>query len=700
MSFLHKLIQHSIKTRILALLAASAASFVFHAPSFAQPGDDVIVEMSAAFKREDKAALARLLPRAQGHALESWAAYWELKARLEDAPAGDVQAFFSKYRGTYAEDRLRAEWLVLLAKKRDFASFEADFEPYRMRDDNEVMCVAEWLQGRKSGGINADALKSRWYAIRDADDTCTHAAGRAFEANQLSAADVWREARLSAEASRNRAALNAVNIAAPDAAARASEALSSPARYLARPNADSASGKEVAVLAIIRMAANDVEGAAAQLSRLQNSLSAEQRSYAWAVVGKQANLKLDAYANQYFSNAQNEFLTDDLLGWKVRSALRAGSWRTVGAAIDEMTPAGQKDATWVYWKARSLMAANPAVAAALKQPASIDMVVVPAPTASNPAATTTIARPVREAEDVAQARRLLQSVASIRGFYEQLSLEALGQTITVPARPAAPTTAEREAARLNPGLNRALYMITIGLRAEGVREWNYTTNLATPGGMNDRDLLAAAQFACERQVWDRCINTSERTKAVFDVDQRFPTPFREAVVQRARDINLDPAYVYGLIRQESRFIMDARSHVGAGGLMQVMPATARWTANKIGLQGFKPSDVYERDTNIAIGTAYLKFVLDDFQGTSLLASAAYNAGPGRPRNWRNGPVLEGAIWAENVPFNETRDYVKKVASNAAVYAAIITGQPQNISNRLARIGPRDGAAPADNKDLP
>ena len=107
--------------------------------------------------------------------------------------------------------------------------------------------------------------------------------------------------------------------------------------------------------------------------------------------------------------------------------------------------------------------------------------------------------------------------------------------------------------------------------------------------MDDRELLAAAQLACDREVWDRCINTSERTKAEFDFEQRFPMPFRETVVRRSRDISLDPAYVYGLIRQESRFVMNARSHVGASGLMQVMPATARWTARKLGLNGFAPT---------------------------------------------------------------------------------------------------------------
>jgi soluble lytic murein transglycosylase len=181
-------------------------------------------------------------------------------------------------------------------------------------------------------------------------------------------------------------------------------------------------------------------------------------------------------------------------------------------------------------------------------------------------------------------------------------------------------------------------------------------------------------------------------------------PFRDQVVRRSQDIALDPAYVYGLIRQESRFVMDARSVVGASGLMQVMPATAKWTARKLGMTGFTADQITDRDTNIAIGTGYLKLVLDDFQGSMPLAAAAYNAGPSRSRNWRapggTGPDLEGAIWAENVPFSETRDYVKKVLANATVYAAVLTRQPQSLRERLGTVGPRRSAAPDENRDLP
>ncbi len=352
------------------------------------------------------------------------------------------------------------------------------------------------------------------------------------------------------------------------------------------------------------------------------------------------------------------------------------------AAINAMTDEGKRESTWVYWKARALKAQAQGKAEMINT----------TPLGATP---TMVLRP-----ELQEAQSLLESIASLRGFYEILALEDLGRKPALPAAPAPLTQAERESARLNPGLNRALYAIAVGLRADGVREWNYTTNLHNRGGMNDRELMAAADFACQREVWDRCINTSERTKESFQAEQRFPMPFRDAVVKRSREISLDPAYVYGLIRQESRFIMDARSHVGASGLMQVMPATARWTARKIGLDSFTVAQLNDRDTNIAIGTAYLKLVLDDFQGSSPLAAAAYNAGPSRSRAWRNGPVMEGAAWAENVPFSETRDYVKKVAANATVYGLVIDGQTRSLKERMGRIGPREGNAPDANKDLP
>ena len=632
-------------------------------------GDDTLLEMQQAFRKGDRKKLEQLLPAVRGHALEPWAAYWELKARLNEATSQEVQAFMQRYAGSYQEDRLRNDWLLLLGQRREWGQF-ADLHPhYRMSDDREVRCYA-LLIGQIKGtapASAADDVRSNWYALRDADDGCTHAAGELYSYKKLSALDIWRKARLGAEANRSRVVRAAVEIVAPEVLTQLKEVLDAPSKYLlARNMAGSRVRQELVLLALIRLASGDPDSAAHQLdSKWSEYLSAEERNWAWGVIGKSAAQKLSGSAHGYFSNVtRNSHLNDDLLGWKVRAALRAGQWKAVRNVVDAMGAEARQDSTWVYWKARAMLATKPSEA------------------------------------DRAEARQLLEGIAGTRGFYEQLALEELGQRITVPPAPAPLTAEEKAAARANPGLNRGLYAILLGLRSEGVREWNYTTNLHTPGGMADRELLAAADFACQREVWDRCINTSERTKTVTDMAQRFPMPFRAAVVERAQGIGLDPAYVYGLIRQESRFIMDARSHVGASGLMQVMPATARWTARKIGLTGFTADQITDRDTNITIGTAYLKLALDDFAGSMPMAAAAYNAGPGRPRSWRNGPVLDAAIWAENVPFAETRDYVKKVLANTTNYAAMLTGQPQSLKARLGTVGPRDSAAPEVNNDLP
>lgn len=644
-------------------------------------GDSLVVEMNQAFKRGDRKKLAVLLPQAKGHALEPYAAYWELKARLDDASARDIQDFFSRYPGTYQEDRLRADWLLLLGQRRDWPAFDAEYPNYRMGDDREIRCYALLVEHLKNPAADArlsDEVRKNWYAQRESDDGCRAAAERLVGTKNLNGLDVWQKARLALESNRPRAARDAVAIVSPESLGMVAELINSPARFLTdKKLALRNTRKELITLALVKLASENQSGAESAAAMMDakwgNQLTSEERNWVWGLIGKQTATRLGTVPaaealGHYNKVSKDTDLTDDMLGWKVRAALRAGAqprWRDVLLATKAMSETARAEPVWVYWKARALMATTQA---------------------GNP-----------------EAVALYQSIASVRGFYEQLALEELGQKIVAPPKPAALSPEEKESARLNAGLNRAAYAIAIGLRPEGVREWNFSTNLAKPGGMSDRELLAAAQFACDKQIWDRCINTSERTKALIDLEQRFPMPFREAVVKRAQSINLDPAYVYGLIRQESRFIMDARSGVGASGLMQVMPATARETARRIGMTGFTADMITDRDTNIAIGTGYLKLVLDDVGGSMPMAAAAYNAGPGRPRTWRGqsgSPTVEAAIWAESVPFLETRDYVKKVLSNTTNYAAILTGQPQSLKARLGTVGPRDASQPETDKTLP
>jgi soluble lytic murein transglycosylase len=661
----------------LALAGCAVSTFAFPAKAQGRDGsreaaraDDTLLEMSQAYKQRDRKRLSTLLPQVRNHPLEPWAAYWELSARMGEASNTEIQEFLSRYAGTYQEDRLRVEWLQQLGKQRDWNTFVRELAPYRMQDDRAIQCYRLLADYNLRGTDVSDQVQEAWLGSKDADEACAAAAAQLLGDKKMPSQVAWVRARLGMENDRLRVVTQAVGLLNDNWNKTVNEAYQQPAKYLndkltaLRPQT-----RELVSLALVRLAYLDPAEAAQEVDKLRwkAQLSTEERSWIWGVIGKRAAQKLSNDAPDYFAKGKFSQMHEDHLAWATRAALRAGRWNQVADAIAAMPESLRNDPAWQYWRARAQIQLS------------------------------------NNETERAQGIRGLQALAGIQGFYQMLALEDLGQKITLPARPLPLTADEKELANTNAGLTRGLYAIKLGLRSDGVREWNYTVNLHSPGGMDDRSLLAAASLACQAEVWDRCINTSERTRSAIDLEQRFPMPFKNAVLARTKAIGLDASYVYGLIRQESRFIMDAKSTVGASGLMQVMPATARWTAKKIGLTDFQSHQITDRDTNIAIGTGYLKLVLDSFDGSMPMAAAAYNAGPGRPRLWRGqtgAPTLDAAIWAENVPFNETRDYVKKVLANTTLYAALITGQPQSLKARLGTVGPRDAVTPEAGLDLP
>lgn len=667
-----------------ALAVATAAllpvgALVTPTPAVAQTADDPVRAARDAFARKDRVRLAAL--RAQvldaRHPLAPWVDYWELNVRLGEARVEDVEAFYQRWPGSYVEDRLRNDWLLELGKRRDWAAFSRDLPRFRMNDDREVHCYAQ-VAAQLEGKGNAEAARRAWVAQREPGDGCLLLGQTLWDAKLLTTDDLWRRLRLAAELNRPALARQPAALLGEPVAKAVTVLFDSPAKYLNSKASNVSHVRiELAALALARMAASDPDTTAELLAdRWADELGAEHGAWAWSQVAKQAALGLKPDTFRYLESAwdtlprakrEHPDWSDDTLAWLARAALRQGKgtdrWRYAQRAIEAMGPAERADPAWQYWHARAQLSLAP----------------------------------TGEAGDAtrAQARQALAALSGQLDFYGLLAAEDLGAPAPLPPRAPAPSDGERLAARSHPGLQRALAAIDAGLRSEGVREWNFSLI-----GMGDRQLLAAAQLACEREVWDRCINTSEKTRAEIDIEQRFPQPMRAEVVAKAKSIDLDPSYVYGLIRQESRFIMDARSNVGASGLMQVMPATAKWTAKKIGLD-FKPAMITDRDTNLRLGTAYLKLVLDSLGGSQPMAAAAYNAGPRRPQRWRQGPELDPAIWAENIPFTETRNYVKKVLANATIYAGIMAGKPASLKERLGpRIGPHSPAEPPPDTDLP
>jgi soluble lytic murein transglycosylase len=208
--------------------------------------------------------------------------------------------------------------------------------------------------------------------------------------------------------------------------------------------------------------------------------------------------------------------------------------------------------------------------------------------------------------------------------------------------------------------------------------------------MDDRKLLAAAELARRNEAWDRAISTADRTVVAHNFFVRYLAPYREVLAEKARSRDLDESWVLGVVRQESRFVSAAKSPAGAAGLMQVMRPTAKWAAQRTHMKDFSWARLREPEVNASLGTYYLRHVLDQFDGSPVLAAAAYNAGPSRAKLWRGTSSVEGAIFAETIPFIETRDYVKKVMANTVYYSAVLGTDPMPLKARLGVVQGRGG----------
>jgi len=356
--------------------------------------------------------------------------------------------------------------------------------------------------------------------------------------------------------------------------------------------------------------------------------------------GNRAARRLNPRALSWFTEAaassEPAALTDAQLGWKTRAALRAGDWELVLGTIEAMSLAEQQAGVWRYWKARALKAAG---------------------------------KPT-------EANAILAPLSTEHNFYGQLAEEELGVTIGAPTESHKATAQEIAMIERLQGVRRALVLYRLNLRTEATREWAWVIR-----DLDDRRLLAAAEVARRNGIYDRAIHTADKTVQYHDFSLRFLAPHRDALRELLSQQELDEAWVYGLIRQESRFVSDAKSSAGATGLMQLMPGTAKWVAKRLGMRK-PPKTLAEVNTNLTLGTYYLKHVLTISDNQPLLASAAYNAGPSRAWQWRDEKPLEGAIYAETIPFSETRDYVKKVLSNSMYYASTFGHSVTTLKQRL------------------
>ncbi|NOU00444.1 MAG: lytic transglycosylase domain-containing protein [Gallionella sp.] len=608
-------------------------------------------------------------------------------------------------------NRLRIDWLKQLGKKQQWDLFDTEY-PRVLNEDTELTCYLLQSKLRNHTDIALRDAHGLWFTGKGQPESCGIPFDAAIAAGVISERDIDERMHLALEAGNvslakqlaakltgkyavsqlaldsaardadryldkleleihkapttipNAAMSEAANHAVADDAKKAttdcgnvlsnltdcgltkapvtSDVAAAPIISKAHPALATQGQRVVALFALQRLSKQSSDLASYHWAKLAAYFPANEQQYFYSWLAFEAARKLDDRALQWYKLAEDAPLSELQSAWRVRMALRAQDWPDVLVSINQMSVQQQKEGAWRYWKARALQK---------------------------------LGSPI-------EARNLFAPLSTEYNFYGQLATDELGSTpVMSAATPSYKPSKEAVSEMMQlPGVQRTLALYRMSLGTDALEEWRWMLR-----NFNDRELLTAAEVARSNEMYDRAIGAAEKTVNVHDFSMRFLAPYRDALQGHIRDNGLDEAWVYGLMRQESRFVTHARSNVGAAGLMQIMPATARWVAKRLGLKSYRNELIHQLDTNLKLGTYYMKTVLAQFDDSPVLASAAYNAGPGRARQWRGSQPLEGAIYAESIPFDETRDYVKKVMSNTLYYAYQFGAAPRSLKQRMGVI---------------
>ncbi len=606
-----------------------------------------------AYQKGQSARFLKLADRFPAdHILTSYIDFWRLK--LHSAGPAEQQAFIRRYADSPLSNRMRFDLARQYGREANWPEFLSIYAAIG-KPDRELNCIelrARLASDQRDSQAEVAGV-ALWRSSRDLPSSCEPLFAQLADRGVLTLADRLARLRLALDDGNLRLARE-LNARLPAEVRMASDALArverAPEKLIIDVAKQASDGRvsggehnqgqsEAALYALTQIAKKSPQAAADIWQRHDANFSVLERRYGWAQIAMHAARLHDERALTWFQRAGG-VSTDLQAAWQTRAALRAGNWLEVYRSIDAMPEALQKEAVWRYWKARALKALNA----------------------------------------VYPANVLFAKLSREIHYYGVLAEEELPTKLEARSADYKVTPDDLRMAEARIGLRRALLLRELGDAGNAFAEWEWALQ-----GMDDRALLAAAELARRNNWYDRAIATAEKTKEVHGFDLRYIAPYRDLASNYAQENNLDEAWVYGLMRQESRFVDYARSVVGAQGLMQIMPATAKWISSQLGLGKNLHAAVSKPEINIQFGTYYLKHIYDSLGQSPVLATAGYNAGPGRARRWQANVPLEGAIYVENIPFSETREYVKKVLANAMFYRHLFGGDRQPLKERLGVI---------------
>lgn len=629
-----------------------------------------------ALKRGDLDSYRRLLRQLQDYPLVGYLHYNYLRPRLSSSSDAEIQGFLDNYGELAVSHYLHAAWLENLARQGRWEGFLHAYSSYAGTQSTALGCYA--LRARFHGGRPdpvsqawLDEAEALWLVGHSQPDECDPVFAVLRDSPRMDNGLVWQRFRLAMDShqlSLGKYLAKSLNVDGWEWAARWQAMYGNPQDTLrnAAWQSDDLLARELMSYGIKRLADRHAKAAANEWQRLKTeyNFSVEQRAMAERAIGIELALQREPEAVEWLAAVDPGQADQTVREWRVRAALAQQDWQAALEATDALQAEERAEDEWRYWRARAL---------------------------EQLAMQKSMPHPVENSQskpDKAMAEEIYAELARERNYYGFLAADRLDRDYEIIDQPIEFSLEELARVKALPGIVRAREFYLLGRSADGRREWNHTLS-----SLDQRTLEITAVVASQWDWHDRAIVSAAQATHWDDLQLRFPRIFREQVYIHADQYDLDPAWVYGVMRQESAFMVDAGSSVGAMGLMQLMPATGTQVARSIGTPIVSSWELLDPDKNIRLGSAYLRQVLDRNGGHQVLATASYNAGPTRVKQWLpSNSALPADVWVEIVPFYETRGYIKAVLEFTTVFSHLLGRDIVPLSERMPAIGSVDEQA--------
>ena len=631
--------------KVLALGLASAAYV-----SVTHAADEQFNDALQAANAGNIGLLQQFQTSMQNDVLGYYPEYWSLNANLAIQPASNIVNFAQRYPQSAMAEKLAADYVEEKVKQADFATAQPVLQ-YVTNADQAESCAVAQVRAKSGDSLVFAEYKDVWLNTNSQPEPCMGLGRMMLSSPLMTEQDrqqrLWGQLRAGQS---GQALATAQTLGMSLSLSQLNQIQANPLNYLWSAPKASATDHAYLVFALGRLADSDLNTAISSVQRAAQGTPVQVQKALYRVVGyiggttvmknnfnREVLDYLDASYGLPFSAEEAEIYA--------RQAIRFSSWESLIRAIDAMSVSQKQEDRWQYWLARASEQRG-------------------------------------DAGSKRTAQEIFKRLAQGDDYHNLLAKDHLGQSYNNIPNNVQPSNSDIQRLNQDIHFSRAFALRRVNAPDNYInREWNWAVRQAYLKH-DDGLLLAAAKRATDMGWYDRAIYAADRTENKHNYAYRYAMPHQSYVVSHSRNAGIDPAWAYGLMRQESRFVSHARSHVGAGGLMQIMPDTAKLVARQMG-ETYNPAALTDMNTNIRYGTFYLSMIQSQLSNSPVLATAGYNAGPNRARRWQpDVQPIAADQYTETIPLIETRDYVKHVMTNATHYGVLLGQGAQSIEKRM------------------